>query len=214
MAVDIHEWNRRLVNDILRERVVHLSQAESSGLRCLSSGPHVCPYFVCCATPDCCARCGRNPQRRFLGEIGVSDDQARRVHILAPLKTRRDMTLLGVVHRCVLGRGPPHLHGLFELDWPHTRVTRHTRRHSRHRWDPYSDLRKEYNTDYVWGMNKVYNMLPAVVVSAKDVSTFLSKLQACVHCSVDVGLAGWHSTICSCVPSVGNILSRIHPHSP
>ena len=45
-------------------------------------------------------------QQRFLREIEVSEEEALIVYNLAPLSTRRDLAMLGLVHRTVLGVGP------------------------------------------------------------------------------------------------------------
>ena len=42
-------------------------------------------------------------QRRFLRETCVTDEQALFVFNLAPLSVRRDIAMLGVIHRTVLG---------------------------------------------------------------------------------------------------------------
>ena len=50
-------------------------------------------------------------QRRFLRELGITEAQALLDHNLAPLETRRDIAMLGVIHRAALKLGPPQLHG-------------------------------------------------------------------------------------------------------
>ena len=50
-------------------------------------------------------------QRRFLRELGITEAQALLDHSLAPLETRRDIAMLGVIHRAALKLGPPQLHG-------------------------------------------------------------------------------------------------------
>ena len=49
-------------------------------------------------------------QRSFLKEVGLSDTDALLRFNLAPLSSRRDMAMLGVIHRAVLGLGPKQLH--------------------------------------------------------------------------------------------------------
>ena len=48
-------------------------------------------------------------QRNFLHDIGVDEVTALLHFHLAPLNTRRDIALLGVIHRAVLGKGPHSL---------------------------------------------------------------------------------------------------------
>ena len=52
-------------------------------------------------------------QTRFLRELGLSEVDALVHFALAPLATRRDMAMLGVVHRAVLRKGPPQLWPFF-----------------------------------------------------------------------------------------------------
>ena len=52
-------------------------------------------------------------QTRFLKELGVSDTEALMNFGLAPLRLRRDIAMLGIIHRCVLGKGPAHFRTFF-----------------------------------------------------------------------------------------------------
>ena len=52
-------------------------------------------------------------QRRFLRECGLSDEDALLHFNLAPLETRRDIAMLGLIHRSVLGCGPRHFANMF-----------------------------------------------------------------------------------------------------
>ena len=45
-------------------------------------------------------------QHRFLKEIGLSELEAVRNFRLAPLNSRRDMAMLGVLHKINLGEAP------------------------------------------------------------------------------------------------------------
>ena len=45
-------------------------------------------------------------QSKFLRDIGVDDVTAIASFNLAPLAVRRDIAMLGVIHRTVLGKGP------------------------------------------------------------------------------------------------------------
>ena len=53
-------------------------------------------------------------QERFLRKVGVSELEALMVFNLAPLATRRDMAMLGVVHRAALRKGPSHFWKFFQ----------------------------------------------------------------------------------------------------
>ena len=54
-------------------------------------------------------------QARFLCETGLSEEDALLSFKLAPLHTRRDIAMLGVIHRIALGHGPSHFRKLFPL---------------------------------------------------------------------------------------------------
>ena len=45
-------------------------------------------------------------QSRFLHDVGVNEVDALVHFRLAPLSARRDMAMLGLIHRTVLGKGP------------------------------------------------------------------------------------------------------------
>ena len=47
-------------------------------------------------------------QSKFLREIGITNVDALLEYHLAPLSARRDMGMLGLIHRTVLGFGPAH----------------------------------------------------------------------------------------------------------
>ena len=58
-------------------------------------------------------------QRNFLRDVGV-DEVTALVHFhLAPLCTRRDIAMLGMIHRTVLGKGPQQFKDFFRRDPNH-----------------------------------------------------------------------------------------------
>ena len=76
-----------------------------------------------------------NVQSQFLRDAGIDEASALLTFNLAPLSTRRDIAMLGVIHRTVLGLGPPHFQKHFKL------ATAGTGRHSRHLEDPRQEYR-------------------------------------------------------------------------
>ena len=54
-------------------------------------------------------------QTGLLGRLGVPEVEALVEFRLAPLCCRRDMAMLGVLHRAALKKGPEHLHKFFYL---------------------------------------------------------------------------------------------------
>ena len=55
-------------------------------------------------------------QRRFLRVVGFTELEALELYRLAPLPCRRDMAMLGVLHKISLGLAPSQLAALF-LQW-------------------------------------------------------------------------------------------------
>jgi hypothetical protein len=53
-------------------------------------------------------------QRRFLRNVGVDEETALLEFNLAPLEMRRDIAMLGVIHRASIKEGPPQLQQLFQ----------------------------------------------------------------------------------------------------
>ena len=118
-----------------------------------------------------------NIQHRFLRDAGVDELSALFDFHLAPLRTRRDMAMLGVIHRSVLGKGPPHFKEFFKR----ADVNSAPRRHRFHLIDvrgtaPTSNL----IVRSAFGLIGVYNLLPERVVSARSVKIFQHNLQALV----------------------------------
>ena len=73
---------------------------------------------------------------KFLKHINVSVFDALLHFHLAPLSTRRDIAMLAVIHRTLLGLGPRHFRSFFILSsGPLPYFSRH--RHSRHLIDPF-----------------------------------------------------------------------------
>ena len=84
-------------------------------------------------------------QEKMLREVGVSTIDALLHYHLAPLKARRDMAMLGLIHRCVLGLGPPQSQEFFQRKTssahPEGRntLTRHTLQLETHRKGKFLD---------------------------------------------------------------------------
>ena len=80
---------------------------------------------------------------------------------LAPLGTRRDIAVLGLIHRCVLGRGPSHFQQFIKFDVPPVRCTRQSAQCHRFQLCSMVDgTQKEITRRSLLGMLDVYNMLP------------------------------------------------------
>ena len=106
-------------------------------------------------------------QARFLREVGLSEEDALINFNLAPLHTRRDMAVLGVIHRAAIGHGPSQLRQLFPL-----MVVRPMGVHERQILDLTTEFSQEYIQRSALGYVKVYNALRPVFVEASSAKSF------------------------------------------
>ena len=131
----------------------------------------------------CCTQLERinKLQRRFLRALDVSDDDALQHYSLAPLSARRDMAMLGVIHRSVLGKGSGHFRRFFKIRIQVRRrqVTRDDkRRHPLQLEDPRENRCTVFLTRSALGLIGVYNLLSTCIVSEGNVKAFQSALQS------------------------------------
>ena len=94
---------------------------------------------------------------------------------LAPLATRRDIAMLGLVYRTVLGKDPAHFHKHFRLAG--SLELSGSRRHSRDLVDPRTEITGNITCQSALGLAAVYNMLPCNVVMLDSVGSFQGCLQ-------------------------------------
>ena len=124
-----------------------------------------------------------NVQSRFLRDAGIDDTAALLEFNLAPLETRRDIAMLGVIHRTVLGKGPAHFKD-------HFRIYR-----GRQLQDPRATSRSQLVTRSALGRIAVYNLLPDGITSANSVIIFQTRLQLEVKLRAEAGAPGWEKPI-------------------
>jgi hypothetical protein len=95
-------------------------------------------------------------QSRLLRELGLSELDALARYKLAPLSSRRDMAMLGLLHRVVLGEAPQQLADLFPFSEPSNRISRL----AVHRHD-HQFVERQRRTDLLkrslFGLVSVYN---------------------------------------------------------
>ena len=96
---------------------------------------------------------------------------------LAPLNLRRDIAMLGLIRRTVIGQGPQHFRQFF---YAASRPNRGSERHIRHS----RQLHEYRNGNYLamvgrsaLGAISVYNLLPQGIVDADNVKGFQRSLQ-------------------------------------
>ena len=150
-------------------------------------------------------------QESFLREIGISETDAILYLNLAPLSPRRDLAMLGVIHRTMLKKGPEHFEEFFVLDdsAPRGRTRSGERRHSRH----LADLRQANFSEQIrrsaLGLIPVYNLLPADIVALPTVAAFQSALQRLLKIAAAAGRPGWQSLFSPRVPTYRHPLRHI-----
>ena len=84
-------------------------------------------------------------QDTFLKSAGITELEALCEYRLAPLAARRDMGMLGLIHRTVLGCGPKQFQKFFKLDATlrsngREAIRRHNRQLQTYRRDRYLDI--------------------------------------------------------------------------
>ena len=144
---------------------------------------------------------------RFLGDLGICEQDALLPFRLALSRTRRYIDMMGVAHRPALGGGPAQLRKLAPrvkavTDRRSARVAE--QRHNRQREILIDRSQLSVINRSALGLARIYNMLPRSIVKANDVSTLHSKLQAVVKVRAARGRAGWMD-----IPSRGCNWKRI-----
>ena len=133
-----------------------------------------------------------NVQARFLREIGVSEEDAFISFNLAPLCARRDIAILGCIHRASLQQGPPGLWKFFCRNYiPHLSSARRRQRHSFQiaEWPSGRDLQIMRRS--ALGMIRVYNLLPQEAAEKTDVKAFQSALTQLLRDRLIAGDPNW-----------------------
>ena len=111
---------------------------------------------------------------RLLVRLGISHAEALMRFNLAPLDIRRDIAQLGLIHRTVLNKGPPHFKTLFPR-------IQSINGHFRSVWDRAHGSNVSYIKHSIFGLIGCYNRLPFDIISIDDVSPFQGELQNLVR---------------------------------
>ena len=133
-------------------------------------------------------------QARFFHERNISPEAVVNDYALAPLTTRRDISMLGLLHRVVLGTAPAPLAALFPR-MTTARFPRDTRgaahRHDRQLFDRCDGTQPPMFLRSIFGLVYTYNLLPQHVVIECDLPRFQRKLQIAVRRALATGLQQW-----------------------
>ena len=143
-------------------------------------------------------------QTRVLRAINISSEEALLHFRLAPLETRRDIAMLGLVHRQVLGKGPKLLDSILRRAEPALSPPRTRLAANRHKLQLVEDLNGRH-TDYLarslLGAVWVYNLLPPrIVETSATVSELQTQCQMFVADAAAAGVPQWHLCLSPRVP--------------
>ena len=137
-------------------------------------------------------------QRRFLRNVGLDDFAALKDFRLAPLSSRRDISMLGVLHKVVLGKAPKPLAALFPVvGVVHEPLAvfqrlRHWRpRHTRQLHTDVNYGSNDVMQRSLFGLVHLYNRLPQTAVDSSSARAFQGKLQAALKKFADSRADNW-----------------------
>ena len=121
---------------------------------------------------------------------------------MAPLCSRRDISMLGLIQRSVTGRGPAHFSAFFQRRGGSTaRATRATHTaHSRQLVDVRRPAYSEQVRRSAVGLIPVYNLLPEQVVSLPEVSAFQGDLQSMLKSAAAADCPSWWMLLSPRIP--------------
>ena len=140
-------------------------------------------------------------QENFLRRLGVPQMAALMEFRLAPLAARRDMAMLGLLHRAALKLGPPQFWEFFRLAEGKTGKTRLAgKRHPRQLVETRKNKFLEVVRRSALGLVAVYNLLPAWVVLPKTVKEFQKNLSILLRQRATADCEDWVYTFSPRVP--------------
>ena len=135
-------------------------------------------------------------QSRFLSELGISDEDALFHFNLAPLPCRRDIAMLGLIHRCMLKKGPDHFSTFFAAS---TQQRPNTRSGSIRHGMQIADIRDKHFLEIerrsALGLIWIYNRIPKEIISHNSVKEFQRSLQLLVKDRLLSGCDDWKDTL-------------------
>ena len=124
----------------------------------------------------------------------MTEEEALLRYHLAPLQARRDLAMLGLIHRTVLGQGAEHFQKWFFLDTRpgHHFPTRYQeRKHDKQLWDYLDGTHSELLRRSAFGLTRTYNSLPQSAVNATSVRAFQRSLQKDLKAKAKSGHDNW-----------------------
>ena len=134
--------------------------------------------------------------RGFLKDIGVDEVTALVDFHLAPLSTRRDMAMLGVIHRTALGKGPPQFQKHFKIQ-----------AHESTLLDPRTGSKSPLIKRSALGLVAIYNRLPPSFRAVRSVPAFQKSLQEMVKKYATSGHPQWSEVFSPRLPLTSHPLA-------
>ena len=132
-------------------------------------------------------------QSAFLDELGLTEEIALLEFHLAPLGARRDIAILGLLHKIALGLAPASLCNMFpsgDASFPRN-LRGLGSRHTKQLRDPIDGCQSRAMTRSAFGRIYVYNQLPQDLVDATDVKPFQKRLQRGLIKACRAGVPTW-----------------------
>ena len=132
-------------------------------------------------------------QRRFLKELELTEADAFLRFNLAPLQMRRDIGVLGLLHKVQLGEAHPDFDSIFPklVDAQPANTRRSLKRHGRQLHEQYGAT--DYFNRSVFAAVRVYNILPSYVANASAVTDFQSMLTKDAKHACRTGARNWQN---------------------
>ena len=131
-------------------------------------------------------------QRNFLAKLGVTQEDAFLQYNFAPTELRRNIGILGMLHKRVLGECHPSFEKLlpwYSHHFPENRVYGHTKQLYGH-W-LHATRHPAIFARSIFKMVDIYNNLPQYVVDADNVSLFQKRLTEIARDRCQRASASW-----------------------
>ena len=123
---------------------------------------------------------------RLLVGLNISHEEALMKFNLAPLDIRRDIAQLGLIHRSVLDKGPPHFKKFFPRVQSINGHFRSVLNHAR-------GSNAAYIKHSIFNLVGCYNRLPFEIIAIDDVSEFQRGLQNLVKRAIETHHLNWRT---------------------
>ena len=136
-------------------------------------------------------------QERFLRNTGLTAMAALMDYRLAPLCSRRDIAMLGVLHKIVLGKAPEPLAALFPVlgSVPEPFGRQRTRywmpKHDKQLFSEVGIRATDVMRKSLFGLVHMYNSLPQKLVDSPTPRIFQGRLQAALKRYASTGAEDW-----------------------